>query len=312
MAVIRDLESLRRQFPKPVLTIGNFDGVHLGHKFLFDLVKGRAASIGGTSMVMTFQPHPLRVLTQKQGPPLITPYELRIELIAAAGIDVVVCLEFTMELARIEPEDFIRDILVGRIGMEELVIGHDYTFGHKARGNRDLLVEMGRDLGYLVHTVGAQAGPDGQVVSSTLVREIIQSGQVEKAPSLLGRFYQIAGRVIRGRDRGGKMLGFPTANLRLVDELIPMKGVYAVRVIYEGRRYNGVANIGYNPTFGDVGLSVEVHCFDFSDDIYGKDIKVDFVARIREEKKFTGPGELAAQIARDCEYARDLFSGSKR
>ncbi|MBU2552682.1 MAG: riboflavin biosynthesis protein RibF, partial [Proteobacteria bacterium] len=239
-------------------------------------------------------------------PPLITVYDQRLELIDRMGIDVVICLEFTLALAGIEPEDFVRDILVDRIGVKEIVIGYDYTFGRRARGNRELLLAMGQELGFTVHTVKAQPGLDGTIVSSTLIRELVTDGQVEKTPALLGRYYRIAGRVIHGHERG-KKLGFPTANLKLVDELVPKPGVYAVRVTHQGRVYNGVANIGFNPTFGDVGLSVEVHCFDFDADIYDQDIKVDFVSRLRDEKKFTGPEELISQITQDCRLARSIL-----
>ena len=311
MPLIRALEDLNQQFPRPVLTIGNFDGVHLGHQALFNLVKKRAAEIQGTSMVMTFEPHPLRVLTKQKGPPLITLYDQKIELIQRCGIDVVICLDFTPELAALEPEDFIRQVLVDRIGLAEIVIGYDYTFGRKARGNREMLIEMGNQYGFKVHTVGAQPGPDGEVTSSTRIRDLVQQGEVEKVPPLLGRYYRIAGRVVRGRDRGGKLLGFPTANLRLVDELIPKTGVYAVRVTHGGQSYHGVANIGYNPTFGDVGLSVEVHCFDFNQSIYDEDIRVEFIARVRDEKKFSGPEDLARQIQKDCQLARHVLSDSR-
>ena len=310
MIVIRTLEELSRQFPNPVLTIGNFDGVHLGHRALFSLVKKRAAALDGTSMVLTFEPHPLRVIRNEQGPPLITLNEQKLDLIAQEGIDVIVCLNFSMKLARTEPEDFIRSILMDRIGIRELVIGYDYTFGYKGRGNRDLLIRMGSECGYKVHTVGAQAAMDGKTVSSTRIRELVMAGNVEKAPVLLGRYYRIMGRVIRGKDRGGKLLGYPTANLRLVDELVPQRGVYAVIVHHQGRSFQGVANIGFNPTFGDTALSVEVHCFDFSNNIYDEEIKVDFVARVRDEKKFSGPDELTSQIKKDCVIARDLLAGA--
>ena len=307
MFLIRQLDELERQFPNPVLTIGNFDGVHLGHRVLFDMVKKRAADIDGTSMVMTFEPHPLRVLTNKKNPPLITLYDQKIELIEKAGIDVIICLEFTRALAALEPEEFVKDILVERIGVRELVIGYDYTFGHKARGKRELLIEMGRDYGFEVHTVSAQPGYNGVITSSTRIRHLVTSGEVDQAPELLGRYYRITGKVVRGQNRGGRLLGFPTANLNLVDELIPKVGVYAVRVTHRDRTYSGVANIGYNPTFGNMALSVEVHCFDFKEDIYDETIKVDFVARVRDEKKFSSPKDLAAQINRDCLLARDIL-----
>ena len=308
MTVIRSLQDLHQQYPHPVLTIGNFDGVHLGHRALFNQVKTLAVQANGTSMVLTFEPHPMRVLREDKNPPLITLYYQKIGLIEAMGLDVTICLEFTKEFAKVEPEDFIKGILVDRIGVKEIVIGYDYTFGRKARGNRQMLIDLGRQYGFVVHTVDAQPSVEGDIISSTLIRNEVLAGRVEKAPVLLGRPYRISGRVIHGQNRGGKMLGFPTANLRLVDELVPAVGVYAVRVHLNGQIYNGVANIGFNPTFGDVGLSVEVHCFDFDRDIYDHDIKVDFIARIRDEAKFSGPDELAAQIAQDCRRSREILA----
>jgi len=261
-------------------------------------------------MVLTFEPHPMRVLKSQKTPPLITLYHQKISLIEAMGLDVVICLDFTREFAAIEPEAFVKDILVGRIGVREIVIGYDYTFGRKARGNRDLLIEMGRSFGFVVHTLGPQPSVNGEIISSTLVREVVASGQVEKAPALLGRPYRVGGRVIHGHHRG-RLLGFPTANLRLVDELVPKVGVYAVRAHIDGQAYDGVANIGFNPTFNDGKLSVEVHCFDFDRDIYDRDIKVDFIARIRDERKFSGPDELVAQIRSDSEQAREILKAAR-
>jgi len=309
MAVIRDLSALRKGYPYPVMTIGNFDGVHLGHQALFSKIKDYAAEKGGTSMVMTFEPHPIRVLNKNNQLPLITLYDRKIELIEKQGIDVIICLNFTPELARIEAEDFVRDILVDKIGVKKLIIGYDYKFGYKGRGNRDLLLKMGLEYGFEVETVEPQYSCDHEVISSTRIRELVSEGRVDEAPALLGRSYRVMGRVVRGQDRGGKLLGFPTANLKLVDELVPKQGVYAVKVTYDGQVYDGVANIGLNPTFGDVGLSVEVHCFDFDRDIYGQTISVDFSARLRDEKKFSGPDELKEQITRDCRLARQIFGG---
>ena len=308
MTVIRGIENLNTRYPRPVLTLGNFDGVHLGHQALFQQVKEKARELDGTSMVVTFDPHPLRILKKNETIPLITMNDQKMELIEAQGIDVVLCLNFTPELARIPAEDFIKDILVDKIGVAAIIIGYDFRFGHMGRGNRDMLLEMGRQYGFTVETVEPQSTNDNQIISSTKTREMIMAGEVDRAPALLGRYYRISGQVIKGLNRGGKLLGFPTANLKLVDELIPRTGVYAVQVTHNGVQYNGVANIGYNPTFGDVGLSVEVHCFDFDSDIYDDFIKVDFIARVRDEKKFSGPDELKAQIAADCQTARKLFN----
>lgn len=307
MAIIRGLENLKEKYPHPVITLGNFDGVHLGHRALFDKVKAKAAKAGGTSMIITFEPHPIRALKKSKELTLITLIDQKMELIEAEGIDVTLCLDFTPELARIEPEDFVRDILVKKIGVKEVVIGYDFRFGREGKGNRELLIQMGEECGFTVDSVGPQHDSDDAIISSTRVRELIKAGDVETAPKLLGRNYQITGQVIRGQNRGGRLLGFPTANLKLVDELIPKIGVYAVRVIHEGKMYNGVANIGFNPTFGDVGLSVEVHCFQFDSDIYDDMIKVDFVAGIRDEMKFAGVDELKSQITKDCEVAMEIL-----
>jgi len=308
MPLIRKIEDLAPTYPYPVLTLGNFDGVHLGHQALFRRVKERAQEKRGTSMVMTFWPHPMRVLKKDADLPLITVYDQKMELLQAQGIDVVICLDFTPELAAVPPRDFVKTYLVDRIGVKEVIIGYDFRFGAKGAGNRALLLEMGAEHGFTVDTVGPQSDAGEQIISSTRIREVIRAGAVDEAPALLGRYYRISGRVIEGRRRGGKLLGFPTANLKLADELVPRTGVYAVLVTFEGQVYPGVANIGYNPTFGDVGLSVEVHCFDFDTDIYGREIKVDFVRRVRSEKKFSGPDELKAQISNDCQLARQILA----
>jgi riboflavin kinase/FMN adenylyltransferase len=311
MPLIRKIEDLTPTYPYPVITLGNFDGVHLGHQALFQRVKERAGQMRGTSMVMTFWPHPMRVLRKDVDLPLITVYDQKMELLERQGLDVIICLDFTPELAAIPPRDFVRSILVDRIGVKEVIIGHDFRFGARGEGNRALLIEMGREHGFVVDTVGPQSDAGDQIISSTRIREVIRAGAVDEAPALLGRYYRISGRVVRGKSRGGKLLGFPTANLKLADELVPRTGVYAVLVTFQGQVYPGVANIGYNPTFGDVGLSVEVHCFDFSYDIYDREIKVDFVRRVRSEKKFSGPDELKAQIAQDCQLARQILTDSK-
>ena len=311
MPLIRKIENLTPTYPYPVITLGNFDGVHLGHQALFQRVKERAGQMRGTSMVMTFWPHPMRVLRKDVDLPLITVYDQKMELLERQGLDVIICLDFTPELAAIPPRDFVRSILVDRIGVKEVIIGYDFRFGARGEGNRALLIEMGREHGFVVDTVGPQSDAGDQIISSTRIREVIRAGAVDEAPALLGRYYRISGRVVKGKSRGGKLLGFPTANLKLADELVPRTGVYAVLVTFQGQVYPGVANIGYNPTFGDVGLSVEVHCFDFSYDIYDREIKVDFVRRVRSEKKFSGPDELKAQIAQDCQLARQILTDSK-
>ncbi len=311
MCVIYDLNELKKPLKNPVLTIGNFDGVHKGHLTLFDKVKERAKAIDGQSVVMTFDPHPIKVMKPGNGPPLITPIEQKLELISNAGIDVILCLSFTLEFASISAEAYVQDILVDKVGVKEIVVGYDYTFGRRRQGNVTLLREMGKKLGFRVHLMDP-VHLDDAVVSSTSIRQLVQEGNLSDAKKFLGRDYQICGTVIKGKDRGGRLLGFPTANLKSVDELIPKRGVYAVTVVVNDRTWLGVTNIGYNPTFGDDALTVETHLLDFSEDIVGKTIKIRFVERLRDEKTFGDVKELSDQITRDIEQARELLQNLER
>jgi len=306
MTIIYKLEELEKPLRNPVLTIGNFDGVHKGHLALFGKVKERAESIGGQSAVMTFDPHPAKVMLPENSPLLITPTHQKLKLIEEAGIDVVFCLSFNKEFAAISAQDFVRTILVAKIGVKELVVGYDYAFGYAREGNISLLREMGDRLGFVVHVV-EPVRLDQTLVSSTSIRKMVQEGNLSGAKDLLGRDYQICGKVVRGMNRGGKLLGFPTANLELVDELIPKKGVYAVKVLVNDKTYYGLTNIGYNPTFGQGPFSVETHILDFSGDLLGKTVRVNFIERIRDEKAFETAQDLERQITQDVFRARELF-----
>ena len=307
MNIIYDLKELKTPLENPVLTIGNFDGVHKGHLVLFEKVKDRAKAIGGQSAVMTFEPHPIKVVKPGNGPLLITPTKQKLDLISHAGIDLILCIPFTTQFASISAEDFVQDILVDMLGIKEIVVGYDYTFGYRRLGNIRLLREMGDKLGFQVHVVDP-VRLDNTLVSSTSIRKFVQEGNLSEAKKLLGRDYQISGTVVKGKNRGGRLLGFPTANLRLIDELIPKGGVYAVTVMVNDKTYYGVTNIGYNPTFGDDALSVETHLLDFSEDILDKTIKVNFIQRLRDEKTYSSAKELADQIALDILKAKDVFN----
>jgi riboflavin kinase/FMN adenylyltransferase len=307
MYIFYDLDELKEPLKNPVLTIGNFDGVHKGHLVLFDRVKERAKAIEGQSVVMTFEPHPIKVMKPGNGPPLITPTRQKLDLISDAGIDLILCLPFTHQFASISAEEFVQGILVDRLGIKEIVVGYDYTFGFKRQGNIQVLKELGEKLGFRVHVVDPICLDDA-LVSSTSIRELVQDGNLSEAKKLLGRDYQICGTVVKGKNRGGRLLGFPTANLKLIDELIPKGGVYAVTAIINGNIHYGVTNIGYNPTFGDEALSVETHLLDFSGDIVGKTIRINFIKRLREEKTYGNVKELADQIALDIQEAKELFN----
>jgi riboflavin kinase/FMN adenylyltransferase len=310
MELIEHIDKIERPFENAVITIGNFDGVHIGHQALFHEVIEKADALGGTSIVMTFEPHPSRVLRQNDHPPLITLYEQKVELIASSGIDILICLPFTREFAAISAKEFVEEILLKRIGMKAIVLGRDYTFGKNREGNLDLLQKYAENLGFevivadWVQTLHTQPGR----ISSTHTRELVMAGKVADAQKLLGRYYQIRGIVTTGRNRGGRLLGFPTANITLHDELCPKTGIYAVTVECGNKQYKGVANIGYRPTFDDHEFAVEVHILDFNDDIYGQKIRVNFIQRIRDEIKFSNISELSDQIKKDIVKAREILS----
>ncbi len=306
MTVIYNLDQLEKPFTNPVLAIGNFDGVHKGHLTLFNKIKERAALIDGQSVVMTFEPHPIKVMMPENGPPLITPTQQKLKLIEDSGIDIILCVPFTHEFANVSPESFVKDLLVDRIGIKEIVVGYDYCFGHKRAGDIDLLREMGKDLNFKVHVVD-KILLDETLVSSTTVRNLVQEGNLSKAKKLLGRDYQVCGTVVKGKNRGGRLLGFPTANLQLIDELTPKLGVYAVKVLIGDKTYNGLTNIGYNPTFKNDFFSVETHILDFSEELVGETIRVNFIERLRDEKAFKSVDELAEQITKDMLRAREMF-----
>ncbi|GAB6096856.1 bifunctional riboflavin kinase/FAD synthetase [Desulfatiferula olefinivorans] len=308
MKLIEDLEQITEPFEKAVITIGNFDGVHKGHRALLDAAIEKARAISGTSVAVTFEPHPIRVLDKGSHPPLITIYEQKVELIEKSGIDVLVSIPFTRAFAAMEPQDFVETLLFKRLGMAAIVVGKDYSFGKKRQGNIAMLRAFGERLGFEVIIPPWVTTTDGSGrISSTRIRELVRSGDVKHAPALLGRHYQIRGKVVSGRDRGGKLLGFPTANINLRDELAPESGVYAVTVECSYGRFKGVANIGYSPTFDDHLFTVEVHILDFKHDIYQQDIRVNLIEKLRDEKKFSGIAELSEQIRRDIEKARTIL-----
>jgi len=312
MEVIRKEKDFKRPFKNPVLTIGNFDGVHLGHQRIFRLVKEKAREIGGESVVYTFEPHPVEVLAPQRRPLLITPLEEKLRLIKDQGIDVTILANFSDKFASQTPENFVKTILYDQIKIRQVFVGHDYTFGKDRRGNIALLKEFSRKLGFNVEVVEA-VRVGGLVVSSTLIRELIQKGEMRGAAKLLGRNYLFIGQVIHGHGRGSRKLGFPTANLRPAGALFPKPGIYAVWAIYEGKRYAAVANLGWNPTFHDQKFSIEVHILNFDRDIYGHPLRVEFVERLRDEVAFRGPEELIAQIKKDVSQARKVLqvAGSK-
>jgi riboflavin kinase / FMN adenylyltransferase len=307
MHTFRSLDEFAPPPEGACVTIGNFDGVHLGHQKLMRRVRDKARMRKLKSVVVTFDPHPLRVILGRKTPPFITMTDQKLELISAQGIDFTLCLRFTLDMAALEPEEFVRTYLVEGLNTKELLVGYDYAFGKNRKGNFEVLRSLGEVYGYNAE----QMEPvlvEGAVVSSTRIRDMIQAGTVWEVHPLLGRFYRISGTVIHGRNRGGKLLGFPTANIQLTDELFPKPGVYAVWTEAGGHIHPAVANIGFNPTFENKALSVEVHILDFKKDIYGQTINVHFVQRLRDEKKFGSLEDLIGQIRKDIDVGRTILS----
>jgi riboflavin kinase / FMN adenylyltransferase len=313
MEIYRNLSDIAAPFPNACVTIGNFDGVHLGHQILFSEVVCRAHRRQGTSVVITFEPHPLKVLCPQRGIKMISTLEQKVELIGMVNIDVLIVLPFTQELAATPAETFVDEVLIEKIGIRELVIGYDYAMGRHRQGNIDFLKEQGAKKGFPV-TVVEPFYEDGMLVSSTKIRELVAEGRMGAVRKLLGRYYQIRGEVKRGKQRGGPVIGFPTANLHLSEEdLCPKHGVYVTQVVYNGKCYGGVLNIGYNPTFGgEQQISAETHIFDFNEDIYGKPIKINLLRHLRGERKFSGVKALSEQIARDIERARKILADAQK
>jgi riboflavin kinase/FMN adenylyltransferase len=298
-----DLHQISQPLPNPVLTIGNFDGIHLGHQSLFQKVRDRAQAIRGSSVVVTFHPHPTQVLRPTKAPRQIVSDDGKVDLIFQYGIEVVLSIPFDKEFAQIPATNFIQDILVNKIGMKEIVVGYDYTFGKKREGNIHLLKELGGKLGFKVHihppvTIGTH------LVSSTRVRELITSGAMEEARLLLGRPFSLSGTIIAGKGIGRSLLGFPTANLNPREKLMPQRGVYVARIETPGGTFTGVTNVGFNPTFSGKNISIETYLFDFEGDLYGKTLNVFFLKRLRGERTFSGPEALKTQISKDIEQAR--------
>jgi len=312
MEIYNNLADITAPFVDSFVTIGNFDGVHLGHQKLFAEVVSRACQLKGTSVVVTFEPHPLQVVRPEIGIKLISTYEQKVELISLAGIDVLVVIPFTRDFSATSAETFVDEILIKTIGVKQLVVGYDYAFGKGRQGNIEFLREQGELKGFPV-TVVEPYYVDDMLASSSKVRELVSAGRMMDVKKLLGRDYQIRGTVQEGRKRGGPVVGFKTANLHLSEEdLCPKHGVYVTQVVYDGKCYGGVLNIGYNPTFGENRLSAETHIFDFNQDIYGREIKINLLKHLRGEKKFSGPEELAGQIREDIRLAREILAEAQK
>lgn len=303
MRVVRGLED--KPGTPTVVTIGNFYAVHRGHQSLIRKVRKRAMELDALATVLTFEPHPQKVLRGIAPPGLCTP-EGKIELLEKAGVDQVVILAFTPQLSKVEPEEFIERILVKELGVKAIVVGSDFRFGRFARGDVTMLKSFGRRLGFVVE--GARmAEADGQTISSTAIRHALAEGDVRWAAKALGRPYRLPGKVVHGAGRG-KGLGYPTANLNPPpDVCVPGAGIYAGYTVNAGRKRPSAISVGTNPTFGENPLSVESYVIDFDGDLYGQDVEFEFTARIRDHIAFPSAEALNEAISSDVEKARRIL-----
>lgn len=292
-----------------IVTVGVFDGVHVGHAHLLKNMVRRAKALGAKSVVLTFDPHPLKVLNKSSEAPSLISLKHRVRLIEREGVDYLVMLRFTRSASRIPPEEFIKKILVDGLSLKEIYVGENFYFGKGAKAGVDTLRNFGMIFDFKVRVI-KPVKVDRKVVSSSSIRSLILKGKIGKARKFLGRPVTILGTVVSGFSRG-RELGFPTANVNPHHEVIPPAGVYAVKVNYRGRLLNGVLNIGVRPTFfrggKDIEPTTEVHIFDFDKKIYGEDIELVFVKKIRDEMKFKTKDDLASEIRRDVSAARAIL-----
>jgi len=310
MIVFRGTDHITQDFRGSFVTIGNFDGVHLSHRFICRKLASEAKTAGVKSLIITFDPHPKMILHPDIRPfYLITTLEEKLKLLDDCGIDGVLVIPFSLDYSRITAEEFVKDFLGSKLAIKKIIVGHDYTFGRGKEGNSDYLISCGKEMGFAVAVVDAvKEGND--IISSTLIRNLILKGNFPAARNLLGRFYNVAGIVVTGKGRGVG-LGFPTANIEPEKELLPPAGIYAAFASVEGKRYLAALNIGEKPTFADYTFTFEVHLLDFSGDLRGKRLNTEFVEKIRDIVKFDNPEMLKKQIVADVEKTKSILLMNK-
>jgi riboflavin kinase/FMN adenylyltransferase len=305
MRVVKVSNISTRIIHNSVVTIGNFDGVHRGHMEIFRHLISCGVQRGLQSVVVTFDPHPLKILSAESTPPMITTFDQKIALIGSAGINCLIVVPFTTEFARMTADDFVRNLLCDSLGMRHIIIGHDYAFGKGREGNYKTLERIGAEKGFTLEDM-EPVGEDGMIFSSSLARRLIASGDMEGASGILGRYHMISGTVVHGRDIG-RSIGFPTANISTHNELLPPDGVYAVMVSLNGSLVKGACSIGLNPTFDGGSRTIEVFMLDYAGQIYGREIAVCFVQRLRDIKLFSDVSELVSAINRDVLHTREIL-----
>ena len=313
MRLFRHLSDVSAEARGAAVAIGNFDGVHRGHQAVI-AEAGRIAKAAGIPWAaLTFEPHPRRVFKPDTPPFRLTPLYAKARYVEALGVDFLIVLRFDLEFSRIEAEDFVQDVLVGALAARHVVCGYDFVFGHGRRGDGELLLRAGKRDGFDFTCVQMVRDGGDEGYSATRVREYLRAGDPRGAAHLLGRPFQIEGRVAPGDGRG-RVVGYPTANVPLGEYVRPATGVYAVRVGIENeagvRWRDGVANLGRRPTFGGAEVILEAHLFDFDDDLYGRRVRVALIEHLRAERKFDGPEALSAQIAEDGAAARRVLAAA--
>ena len=305
MNIIRGISAIPKGLANTVVTIGNFDGVHLGHQELLKRVVKRAAEMNAFSVVITFEPHPAKVLRPDKAPRQLISLQEKIEQCQSYGINVVICIEFTTEFAGKSPDEFAEEILCNKIGARVIIVGANYKFGKGQSGDISYLRQKGKMLGFEVEVVDP-VEIEGKRVSSSRIREHLAKGEVEIVAGLLGRYYSIDGVVMPGHHRG-MVLGYPTANIYTVDEAIPKSGIYAVKVLRGHMILEGACYIGNQPTFAGERIGIEVYLFDFNEQLYHEHLTVQFVKMIRDEKRFDNKEELIRQIRDDVARAKEVL-----
>lgn len=306
MIVIQDVRAVQQEFPGVVLTIGSFDGMHLGHQAIVREVTEKARKRNGTACVLTMRPHPREFFSPDRPPNLLTDEGKKARLLNELGAQVLFVLPFNRQVAGMSKEEFVEEILVRRCRVREVVVGHDFRFGKGAEGDFQFLESSCRAFGFDVSQV-APVQIDGERVSSTLVRECLLQGDIERAAQLLGRRYSVGGQVVRGRGLGAT-LGFPTANVKPHHSAVPAQGVYAARAWIQGKSYRAAVNIGIAPTISHEDMTVEAHVLNFAQNIVDGEIELEFFKRLRSERKFPSREALIEQIAKDVETVRDFFA----
>lgn len=309
MPIIRHLDRLTEAARGGAVTIGNFDGVHLGHRKIVGQLLARAAELKGPAIVFTFDPHPVRLLRPEQCPPPLTWTERKAELLKSLGVDLVVAYPTDQALLELSARQFFDEIVVGALSARALVEGPNFYFGHNREGDVGTLLTLADQQGISLDVVQPIA-VGGQIVSSSRIRTLIRAGDVGSAAQLLGGPYRIRGMVTHGAGRGAK-IGFPTANLEAIDTLLPAAGVYAARAWFAGNSAPAAVNVGPNPTFGEHAIKVEVHLIDREEDLYGQALEVEFLARLRDVQAFASINDLKRQLQADVAAAKDIAAGSQ-